>query len=326
MSSAYHPATDGQTERVNQQVECYLRSFISSHPAKWSKWLSMCEFWYNTNWHSAVGKTPFEILYGHTPRYFGISASDTIAAPDIQHWLQERQTVLDSVTQHLHRAQQRMKYQADKHRTERSFVIGDMVFLKLQPYVQSSVVRRANHKLSFKYFGPYKVIDRIGEVAYKLQLPASSKIHPVFHVSQLKKVISPTSAVQPNLPFQFSHLQVPVQVLQSRVRQVGQKTVAQGLILWSDSTPAEATWEDLEPLRQQFPRAAAWGQAATQQGGDVSDPLTTSDVPEEEEAAPAEAVADYNKVATEPGLRPKSTRPRNLPQWLASPRLCNSNP
>lgn len=152
MSTAYHPATDGQTERVNQQVECYLRSFISAHPHQWSKWLSMCEFWYNTNWHSAVGKTPVEILYGHSPRYFVISASDTVAAPDIQHWLQERQTVLDSVTQHLHRAPQRMKVQADKHRAESCFDIGDMVFLKIQPYVQSSVAHRANHKLSFKFF------------------------------------------------------------------------------------------------------------------------------------------------------------------------------
>ncbi|EMS57213.1 hypothetical protein TRIUR3_30242 [Triticum urartu] len=172
-----------------------------------------------------------------------------------QKWLLERQTVLDSVTQHLHRAHQRMKAQVDKHRTERVFDVGELVFLKLQPYVQSSVVRRANHKLSFKYFGPYKILDKIGEVAYKLELPATSKIHPVFHVSQLKKV--------------------PVQVLQSRVRQVGQKTVAQGLILWSGSSPDEATWEDLESPRQQFPRAAAWGQAISQRRGNVSEPLST---------------------------------------------------
>jgi hypothetical protein len=74
MSSVYYPKTDGQTERVNQQVECYLRCFISSHSSKWSKWLSLCEFWYNTNWHSFLGKSPFEVLYGHTPRYFGVTA------------------------------------------------------------------------------------------------------------------------------------------------------------------------------------------------------------------------------------------------------------
>lgn len=72
MSSSYHPQSDGQTEQVNQAVECYLRCFISAHPAKWSLWLSLCEFWYNTNWHSATGQTPFEVLYGHPPRYFGL--------------------------------------------------------------------------------------------------------------------------------------------------------------------------------------------------------------------------------------------------------------
>ncbi|CAD6226996.1 unnamed protein product [Miscanthus lutarioriparius] len=83
--------------------------------------------------------------------------------------LTERSTMLDLVRQHLLRAQQRMKLYADKHRSERSFNIGDMIFLKLQPYVQASLAPRAHQKLSFRYFGPYKVLEKIGAVAYKLQ-------------------------------------------------------------------------------------------------------------------------------------------------------------
>lgn len=76
-----------------------------------------------------------------------------------------------------------MKQQADKGRIEREFSVGDSVYVKLQPYVQTSVATRANHKLSFKYFGPFPIVQRVGKVAYKLQLPDSAVIHPVFHVS-----------------------------------------------------------------------------------------------------------------------------------------------
>jgi transposase InsO family protein len=87
MSTAYHPQTDGQTERVNQSIECFLRCFIHAHPTRWAKWLPLCEFWYNTNWHSSLGKSPFEVVYGRQPRYFGISPVDTVTSSDLQQWL-----------------------------------------------------------------------------------------------------------------------------------------------------------------------------------------------------------------------------------------------
>ena len=97
-------------------------------------------------------------------------------------------------------AQNRMKQQADQHRSERSFTEGDQVFLRLQPYKQTSLKKRVPQKLAPKFYGPYQIIQRIGQVAYKLALPAHSKIHPVFHVSCLKKVMGSNCKVQTNLP------------------------------------------------------------------------------------------------------------------------------
>jgi hypothetical protein len=93
-----------------------------------------------------------------------------------------------------------MKVQADKRHSERSFDVGNYVYLKLQPYVQSSLAPRAHQKLSFRYFGPYKVIEHIGSVAYKLELPPSSSVHPVFHVSLLKLAPSKQYTVPQALP------------------------------------------------------------------------------------------------------------------------------
>jgi hypothetical protein len=149
MSSARHPQSDGQTERVNQCLEGYLRCFVHSCQSKWVQWLHLAELWYNTSYHSSLKKTPFEVLYGHAPRYFGIDRVESCAIPQLEEWLKERDTMTKLLQQHLERVQQRMKSQADKGRTERVFEAGDKVFLKLQPYLQSSVAFRANHKLAF---------------------------------------------------------------------------------------------------------------------------------------------------------------------------------
>jgi hypothetical protein len=118
----------------------------------------LCEFWYNSNWHSSFGHSPFQVIYGHQPRYFGITASDHIAPADVDKWLEERKLLIAAVRLQLLCMQQRMKVQADKHRFECTFLVGDEVFLKLQPYVQSYVVHSASHKLSFKYYGPYRIL------------------------------------------------------------------------------------------------------------------------------------------------------------------------
>jgi transposase InsO family protein len=123
MSLAYHPQMDGQMERVNQCMETYFRCFIHDCPSKWSSWLSLAEFWYNMSTHSALGHSPFEVLYGHTPCNFGIDIASACFVSDLSLWLRERKVM--QVCQHFLRAQDRLKRQANKGPSERTFQVGD---------------------------------------------------------------------------------------------------------------------------------------------------------------------------------------------------------
>lgn len=226
MSSVYHPQSDGQTERVNQCLETYLRCFVHSCPRQWPKWISLVEYWYNTSFHSSLRRTPFEVLYGHPPCHFGLSKSSASPVTDVETLLSEHTIMTKSVRQHLHRAQQRMKSQVDKHRSERSFAIGDFIFLKLQPYVQESLAPRAHQKLSFRYFGPYKVLSQVGSIAYELELPPSSTVQPVFHVSLLKPAPSSKYPVSGALPVFSDDLQILEAILQRRVHHRSNSTIS----------------------------------------------------------------------------------------------------
>lgn len=200
-SSAYHPQSDGQTEVVNRCLETYLRCMCSDMPHLWSKWLPLAEYWYNTTFHTSTKLTPFEDVYGqappiHLPYLLGESKVAVVAK-----CLEERENMILILKFHLLRVHHRMKQFTYQHRTERNFDIGDYVFVKLHSYRQKSVVMRTNHKLAPKYYGPYKIIDKCGQVAYKLQLPSESQIHPVFYVSQLRVMVGNvhTSTILPSI-------------------------------------------------------------------------------------------------------------------------------
>ena len=149
------------------------------------------------------------------------------------------------------------------------------------------------------FFGPYRVLERIGKVAYRLQLPDAATVHPVFHVSQLKLSLG-SQSVSSQLPSDLFALQVPVRVLQRRWTE-GTQPTEQVLVEWSHMPVSLATWESLEQLRQQFPRAPAWGQAAVQERGNVSNAAAPA---ADEDQAPELPVGDEEKEATP---RPKRT-------------------
>jgi hypothetical protein len=150
-----------------------------------------------------------------------------------------------------------MKHQADKHRSEREFNVGDWVYLKLQPYAQMSVAPRSNQKLPYKYFGPYLILQRIGQVAYKLQLPPGSKIHRVIHVSQLKAAIPPTATVSADESLHCISddvALVPAEIVQTKLLQLGATAVPHMLVGWTGLPEAWMTWENKNNFLAIYPQ------------------------------------------------------------------------
>ncbi|KAJ3687587.1 hypothetical protein LUZ61_016751 [Rhynchospora tenuis] len=255
-STAYHPQTDGQTERVNQCLETYLRCMCSTNTKKWMQWLSLAEFWYNTSYHSSLKCTPFEALYGYTPPDLGLGSPPVSRFDEVNVYLKERQQAIEILREKLNQAQSRMKQSADKRRTERVFEIGDWVYLKLQPYRQVTAAMRKNLKLSAKYYGPFKIEERIGQVAYRLKLPDGCSIHPIFHVSQLKKKLGEGSVPVTKLPSVGPNGEitaVPEEILDRKVPKKRTNNNTKVKVKWSNLPAEAATWEDLAELELRFP-------------------------------------------------------------------------
>ncbi|KAL9451693.1 hypothetical protein AB3S75_013295 [Citrus x aurantiifolia] len=256
MSTSYHPQTDGQIEIANKCLEQYLRCMTGDKPKEWSKWLPLAEWWYNTSFHFSSKITPFKVVYGREPpTYTTYIPGETFVASADQA-LRDRDSMIRLLKENLHQAQSKMKKMADKHRTEREFEVDDWVYLRLQPFKQASLALRKDRKLASRFYGPYKVLQRIGQVAYKLELPSHSKIHPVFHVSCLKKKLGAANVQQTELPTiqEDGRMQLePLALLEKRTVKRNNRPVVQWLIHWTNSFPEDATWEDACVIRQKFP-------------------------------------------------------------------------
>lgn len=256
LSTSYHPETDGQTERVNQCLENYLRCTCFTAPKKWFNWIALAEWWYNTAYHTSLNMTPFQALYGFSPPMVAEVVLPDCPDDNARQILQNRQLATQLIKDNLLKAQARIKHQADKHRTERSFEVGDMVYLKIQPYRHTSLSIHRSLKLHSKFYGPFRVLEKVGKVAYKLLLPEGCQLHLVFHVSQLKKHIGSTAVPSPELPLidDKGNIKVaPMTILERRLIPRNNEPVVQWLIHWTNLPVSEATWEDTDFIRKVFP-------------------------------------------------------------------------
>nr|XP_017178950.2 uncharacterized protein LOC108169681 [Malus domestica] len=200
--------------------------------------------------------TPFQAVYGYPPPTVSsyLPGSSPVHLVDVT--LKDRDTLLKHLRENLQLAQHRMRQQADKHRSERVFTVGDWVFLKLQPYRQTSVSKTHCPKLAPRYYGPFQVLARVGPVAYTLDLPPQSRIHPTFHVSLLKPKLGThavASAILPPIAADGSFLWFPELVLQRGMFKKANKAVTRWLIKWQGLPEHDATWEDADSIVRRFP-------------------------------------------------------------------------
>ncbi|VFQ77089.1 unnamed protein product [Cuscuta campestris] len=270
-STAYHPQTDGQTEVVNRSLEQYLRAFVHERPARWTTFLLWAELALNCSHDESIGMSSYQALYGRLPPSIFPTMSVRSRVASVEDLLRERADLLTDLKTHLEKMRQRMVSHANAHHRDVSFNIGDLVLLKLRPYRQHSVARPLSSKLSRRYYGPFTVLERIGPVAYRLQLPPDSRIHNVFHVSLLRPFVqSGTTLPSVALPTDFFKgrpVSVPLRAVAARTVLVNGQPQEQWLISWFDGGPADSTWEPVADIRRHYPDLDLEDKAVANPGG-----------------------------------------------------------
>jgi hypothetical protein len=256
-SSAYHPQTSGQTERVNQILEDMLRACVLDFSHKWDECLPLAEFSYNNSYQESIRMAPFEALYGRRCR-----TSLNWSEPGERYFfrpymVKEVEEKVQKIIHNMKKAQTRQKSYADRRRQPLCFLVGDYVYLKVSP--MKGVSRfGVKGKLAPRYIGPFPVLEQCGPVAYRLQLPEIlSAIHNVFHVSQLKKCLRvPDRTIEVTdvvLEPDLTYSEHPIRVLDKKDRVTQRKTLKFYKIQWNQHAEEEATWETQDFLNKNFP-------------------------------------------------------------------------
>ncbi|KAJ0576646.1 putative nucleotidyltransferase, Ribonuclease H [Helianthus annuus] len=258
LSTAFHPQTDGQIERTIQTLEDMLRSCVIDFGGSWDAHLPLIEFSYNNNYHSSIQMAPFEALYGRkcrSPITWREIGDKQFTGPEL---IQETTDKIFQIRDNLLKARSRQKSYVDKRRKPLEFSVGDHVLLKVSPW--KGVVRFGKKgKLAPRYVGPFKILERIGKVAYRLDLPQElSNVHPTFHVSNLKKCLA-----EEGLHVPFDNLQIndtlhfvekPVEIMDRETKQLRRSKIPIVEVCWEGKRGAEFTWELESEMKTKYPQ------------------------------------------------------------------------
>ncbi|KAJ9541866.1 hypothetical protein OSB04_028372 [Centaurea solstitialis] len=272
LSTAYHPQTDGQSERTIQTLEDMLRACVVDFGGSWEDHLPLIEFAYNNSYHSSIEAAPYEILYGRkcrTPLCWNEVGEEQLAGPEV---VQITSDKINQVRERLKTARDRQKSYADKRRKDIEFQVGDQVMLKVSPW--KGVIRFGKKgKLSPRYIGPFRITERIGAVAYKLELPDKlGGVHNTFHVSNLRKCLADPETAIPLLDIEvdqkLSFVEEPVAVTECKIRRLRNKEIKLVKVQWKFHKGQECTWEVESEMRAKHVRRGPWEDSEIYSGKD----------------------------------------------------------
>ncbi|KAM0052023.1 putative nucleotidyltransferase, Ribonuclease H [Helianthus debilis subsp. tardiflorus] len=257
LSTAYHPQTDGQSERTIQTLEDMLRACVIDFGGNWDSHLPLIEFSYNNSYHASIKMAPFEALYGRkcrSPVCWDETGEAQLTGPEI---ILEATGKIKKIRDNLVTARSRQKSYADLKRKPVEFQVGDRVLLKVSPW--KGVVRFGKKgKLAPRYVGPFKIVERIGKVAYRLELPPElGNVHPTFHVSNLRKCLAdadlhvPLDEIQIDETMHF--VEKPVEIVDRTYKQLKGKRIHLVKVRWESKRGPGFTWEHKDQMKEKYP-------------------------------------------------------------------------
>jgi hypothetical protein len=242
---------------------------------------------------------PYMVVAPHPSIHTYVQGSTSVATLDDV--LSQHHRILKA---NLMKAQQRMVSQANNHRQDHSFQVGDWVWLRLQPYRQTSIRQKRFSKFTKRYYGPFQVQKKIGLVAYELRLPPEARIHPVFHVSKLKAFHGEPQDQLPSLDAAVEGTLVPLspsKILGCRTLHSKNGNCSQVLVQWEGASELEATWEDADYLKAAYPHVNLEDKVGLEgMGNDTDVSIANSDDPSKPNM----------------GKSPRPQRAKNIPPWM----------
>ncbi|GJY96423.1 reverse transcriptase domain-containing protein [Tanacetum coccineum] len=258
MSTAYHPQTDGQSERTIQTLEDMLRACVIDFGGSWDVHLPLAEFSYNNSYHSSIKCAPFEALYGRkcrSPVLWAEIGESSLIGPEL---IQEMTDKVVLIKEKLKAARDRQKSYADNRRKPLEFEVGDRVMLKVSPW-KGVIHFGKKGKLAPRYVGPFEILERIGLVAYRLRLPEElSGVHDTFHVSNLKKCLADASLHVPldeiKVDKTLRFVEEPVEIMDREVKSLKRSKIALVKVRWNSKRGPEFTWEREDYMKSKYPQ------------------------------------------------------------------------